>query len=896
MALETSREIGDKEGEAGILSELGDTCNKLEQYDEAIEHYTAALKISCEIVDKEGVGTSMGNLGTVYKKLGQYEKAVTHHTAALGISREVGDRHSEGSDLSNLGIVYESLGQYEEAAKYFTAAIDISRDIEDRQGEGASLGNLGIVSEKLGQYEEAVTHHTAALDFSREIGDREGEGSHLGNLGNVCERLGQYDEAAKHHTAALEISREIEDRRGEGASLGNLGNFYQSLEQHEEAAEHYTAALEISRETGDRQGEGTDLGNLGIVYGSLGQYDEAVTHLTAALEISREIGHREGEGTSLGNLGHVHLNGLGNPEAALPWLQQAVAVNEAIWDDISSNDGIDFEKDAQRVDFGDTIASTAQYLQLALFQLAQPEAALVCYERASSRAFKSLLAQQRGQTCMGSSESHAEAAHEPLDFSVLQAVAVRQQAAVVAFSQVSDEQVLVWVLGSADGSLTARELTIPEDDTSLSQMVELTRRTLNVRSRHNDTDRSTGASARHSKPVDEDALYIAAARVVGGGCTAAEMREALCPDLNSPLLARCIGEQPELGTAAAGEGVLTKEQKAELQQAASDSCLRRCHELLIQPINDLLANEPRLLLILSGDLFALPFAALRDTNGKHLIEQHVLYVAPSIGTIIELEQRKAAPTPSGQLGALVVGDPVFNHAELLRLKETSCEAEEIHRMLDQILDSVTVFKEHAATKHAVKAAMQSCSYIHLATHGDSDGLYFAAKSGECSSDSSTCKECKLSMDDVQRLQLQQAKLVVLSGCDTLKRVSHKGTQISRGVSDGVVGITRAFLAAGAPTVLASLWKVDDKATRALMRRFYRLLLGETAGDPAVALQQAMIAMINERFAVNEWASFVVYGLAHCVVDVDKARIAVPEELVSAATAHRSTDTVFVGRT
>ena len=291
-----------------------------------------------------------------------------------------------------------------------------------------------------------------------------------------------------------------------------------------------------------------------------------------------------------------------------------------------------------------------------------------------------------------------------------------------------------------------------------------------------------------------------------------------------------------------GEGTLTEHGKVELQKAAADMSLRRCHEMLVEPINDLLAGESRLALVPSGDLFAFPFAALRDVNGKHLIEHHVIHVAPSIGTIIELEQRGEVVTPNDHVTALIIGDPAFNHADLPQLHNTHTESKEICQMFSSSAPyvNVTILQGDKATKQNIKAGIhvESHSYIHLATHGDSDGLYFAPTSAECSSDSSTCKACKIGMDEVQPLDLRQTKLVVLSGCDTLKRVCHKGTQISRGISDGVVGITRAFVAAGVPTVLASLWKVDDMATRALMIRFYRLLLGETAGDPAVALQHA----------------------------------------------------------
>ena len=109
------------------------------------------------------------------------------------------------------------------------------------------------------------------------------------------------------------------------------------------------------------------------------------------------------------------------------------------------------------------------------------------------------------------------------------------------------------------------------------------------------------------------------------------------------------------------------------------------------------------------------------------------------------------------------------------------------------------------------------------------------------------------MAEVQGLELR-ARLVVLSECD-----SFRGTL----TADGVIGVTRAFVAAGALTLVASLWKVDDDATLALMSHFYRALLASGGvGDAASALRSAMVAMIREgRWSVLQWASFVVYGLA-----------------------------------
>ena len=179
----------------------------------------------------------------------------------------------------------------------------------------------------------------------------------------------------------------------------------------------------------------------------------------------------------------------------------------------------------------------------------------------------------------------------------------------------------------------------------------------------------------------------------------------------------------------------------------------------------------------------------------------------------------------------------------------SAEANDVQTILEAAGFDRTVLCDAAATKPAAAAAMRESNVVHLATHGEPEGLFFAGTSAA---------EATLSMAEVHALELRRTRLVVLSACDTFKGELR---------SDGVVGITRAFVAAGARTLVASLWKVDDGPTRELMRRFYeKLFKAGGDGNAAVAMREAMVSMIRARkplgpFTVVQWAGLVVYGLA-----------------------------------
>ena len=273
--------------------------------------------------------------------------------------------------------------------------------------------------------------------------------------------------------------------------------------------------------------------------------------------------------------------------------------------------------------------------------------------------------------------------------------------------------------------------------------------------------------------------------------------------------------------------------------------LRCCHELLIEPFISELEHESRLLIFPDRDLHALLFCALLDQDGKYLIKKHMLSVAPSVGTVLELERHTAGATHADDvLHAVVVSDPNFS-GRMPQLCRAQREAQDVFRILDNATSgdgNVTLLLSKDATKACMLDTLREANYAHFMTHGSPDGVFLSGESDSAG---------KLTMAEVQELELLALKLVVLTSCDSFRGSLH---------ADGVVGIARAFLTASASTLLASLWKVDDTATHELMTRFYEQLVGDSGGDVATALQEAMISMVHKGCNVSKWAAFSVYSL------------------------------------
>ena len=409
--------------------------------------------------------------------------------------------------LGSLGGVCNEMGQYERAMQYSTRALTISRGTNDKQSESAALGNIGTALMRLGQYKQAIEHRKQALIICRELPDREGEQMELANLGIALDEDGRHEEAIKHFTEALAICRERHDRKNEASYLSSLGTTHTSLGNHEQAVEILNQALRISCELGDRSSEAHQLSNLGRAINELGQPEQAVKHYMRALSIFREFKLREAEGRVLLNLGMTHLRDLDDPAAALPWLQQDRALYDAMWDDLSD--------DKHRVSYGDTFSSTGRALQVAHARLSQPEAAIEEAERARSRSFEVLLAQQRVARGVEEAAPSASAASVPISCDVLVAAAERQKVTIVFFSMIvsSFAQPLVWIVRAGAG-VTVKQISLPSDDASLTQLVELTRRTIGARSRHGEAPVRSAKQAHpfSAQTVDEDELAAALGR------------------------------------------------------------------------------------------------------------------------------------------------------------------------------------------------------------------------------------------------------------------------------------------------------------------------------------------------------------------------------------------------
>jgi hypothetical protein len=282
--------------------------------------------------------------------------------------------------------------------------------------------------------------------------------------------------------------------------------------------------------------------------------------------------------------------------------------------------------------------------------------------------------------------------------------------------------------------------------------------------------------------------------------------------------------------------------RSDSTNANVDPNLSDLHNLLIAPIQDLLPPTPdqEVVFVPHRSLFLVPFAALQDSAGRYLIEDHTIRTAPSI-QVLDLT-RQQRQTISGE-GITIVGNPTMPKG-LAQLPGTEKEAQAIAAMF-----GAEILTGDDATQTTVTQAMKNSRFVHLATHGLLDGFGDDAQNipGAIALAPTEADDGFLTTSEILELNLN-SEMVVLSACDT-----GRGTI----TEDGVIGLSRSFMGAGVPSVVVSLWQVPDISTSDLMIEFYKQL--QSNPDKAQALRQAMLINLEKYPNPKDWAGFTLMG-------------------------------------
>uniref|UniRef100_A0A8J7AEU0 CHAT domain-containing protein n=1 Tax=Desmonostoc muscorum LEGE 12446 TaxID=1828758 RepID=A0A8J7AEU0_DESMC len=620
------------------------------------------------------------------------------------------------------------------------------------------------------------------------------EALRLNELGLQQLNKGQFREALKTFEQALAIFQQIGDTAGEGTILNNIGVLYRNLGQYAKALEFYQQALAIRKQTSNTAGEGNTLNNIGAVYRNLGQYAKALEFYQQALAIAKQIGNTAGEGATLNNIGVVYSN-LGQYAKALEFYQQALAIRKQIGD--TAGEG-----------------NTLNNIGLVYDNLGQ-------YADAEKTLFAAIEVLESLRTKTLSDDQKISIFEiQPQTYRFLERVLIAQNKTNTALeiSERGRARAFIELLASKiSGNIDNQQAIKPPNIEQIQQTAKAQNATL----------------VEYS--VNESNLYIWVIKPTGK----IAFKQVDLKSLKTPLAQLVNKSRLSIGAGGRGIKVEPKNESTKKQN------LQKLYEVLIEPIASLLPTNPdeHVIFIPHDSLFLVPFVALQDKDGKYLIEKHTILTAPAIQVLDLTHQQRQKVTGKD---VLVMGNPTMPKVGIPPVQLDPLLGAEKEALTIANLFKIKAITGKDATKAAFKQKLSSARIIHLATHGLLDDADKSIPSAIALAPTSN-DDGLLTPAEIVDLKIN-AELVVLSACDT-----------GRGAitGDGVVGLSRSLITAGASSVIVSLWKVPDSSTSELMTEFYQQW--EKNPDKAAALRNAMLITMKKHPQPVNWAAFTLIG-------------------------------------
>jgi CHAT domain-containing protein/tetratricopeptide (TPR) repeat protein len=865
------QELSEPAWQAETLQRLGRVHGMNGRWQQAAELYQRAAELFNTAGSVRWEGITLHDLGLSLYQLGRTDEAIPVFQRALQLRHEAGYKLGECTTAYTLAQVYQLRDEVQPALDLYNRAFQL---LEESPGHEVRrnliIHDLGALYLSLGMHERALDRFQTAAQAWSELGDRRRQASSLSQLGKLHQQQGDLQAALDHHRQALELRRQVEHRTGIASSLSKLGQVYQALGALDQALEHHRQALATVRELGQPWSEATVLLNLGLLYEEMGQTTVAEETYRQALTINEQVGDQLGVAESLLGIARA-ARSRSELEKARKTCTRAIEIFESVRHSPVSHE--------LRTSFFAGVQSHFGLLIDILMELHRrhPQsgyeaAALSVAERARARSLLDLLY-----------EAGAQIRHD------------------------------------ADPDLLEREQELQRK----LNRVELKRLKLRDRPKQSpeelaESDRQVQAVIAELDTLRGEILarsprYAALTRPAP--LSLQEVRRLV--DESTLLLQYWLGEERgfvwtvtpttvasfelpgrDLIESAAREAydLLTRSYRHEARYALKIA-LEKLSKQLLAPVAGQLSGK-RLLIVSHGALQLIPFAALPDPNAgeaagaRPLIQEHEITYLPSASTLAALRRESRGPTASrGRIA--VVADPVFaaaderlgrvtkpaDRTELLQVEELDRSTKlaalvrsgtdphgysfsrlpNSEREAQAILSLVPAIQSYhasgftASKEMVVEGRLSGYQIVHFATHGvlNTEHPQLSGVVLSLVDEQGQPRDGFLREHEIYNLELP-CDLVVLSACETALGKEIRG--------EGLAGLARSFMYAGAARVMVSLWKISDLGTAELMEELYDGLL-EQGLRPAAALRAAQIATIQKpgREAPYFWAGFVIQG-------------------------------------
>jgi len=909
--------------EAGRLySLLGDNEKAKTAVTEALEFFTSSNQNNQSTEVKTAHACALRNLAEVQYSSGNLLKASENFRQARDLFVEVSYAVGEARTHLFLGYIAGSLGEPDVASDEISKGLSLYRTASNKRGEGLCLTALAL-SDSQSRQEEAIRLHTEARDIFRLIGDRQSEGITLMGMGQAYEFLNDYHAALEKYQEALRLfqakgnvdfasvamfktarvfrllrddnraltayeeclrlSRAAKKTRTEANALNELALVYAAQGNRQKTIEQYRKVLKFYAAIGDRRGQAAALNNLGDFYSRIGDHASALVSYKQAQPLSEQAGNKSVMISTLYNLARANRDA-SQLDESLRYIKRSIDLIEELRANVASPDyrTCYFAGERRNYELQVDVLMQLDHERPGSGFAAR---ALLAAESARARSLIDLVIESRADIRQGSSPELLQSERE------LQGL-LRSQA-----------QYEMDLKGKSNAEAESGEVR-REIDQLRNKYEQLEGQLRDKSDRMSTLTKTTPLDLQQiQSQLDENTILLEYAlgdeRSYLWAVTQNSLRSYELParkhleDAARETYAALTTRQEFDERADGGY-----QQSVEAADASYETKAATLSRLLLSPVTNELGNK-RLIVVTEGVLQFIPFDALpvpgSDTlsgssvtsESVPLIASHEVVVLPSFSTLTTIREN-ARTTKSPDRIVAVLADPVFtasddrvvsgnesniaradfNKAEnspvqrnfqallrnggTARLVHASEEADTIMNMIPRGAGMVAKGFE-ANRETATNSLVGQYQIVHFATHSflnsqhpELSGVVLSRVNRDGSS-----TDGFIGLQDIYRLNLS-ANLVVLSACDTALGKDIEG--------EGLVGLAHAFMSAGSKSVVASLWKVDDRATAALMAEFYRAMLRDGL-PPAAALRVAKEKIRQEKAwsAPYFWAGFILQG-------------------------------------
>lgn len=869
QALSLFRAAGDKYRTGMTWQSMGMSYYPLNEFRKALDCFNQALALAIELNDKRFEAGTETWVAGMLDILGDVTKALAHYDHALTLAREGGSRLAEGSALASMGKIYSDIAEWQKALELYSQALPIFIEVDSKQDQAKALNNIGIAYELSGEYQKALDYLQQSLPLFRVAGNKNSEAYTLLNIGRVYRHLEQYDKALDYYNQAQTLQRGTGNRAEEAETLDEIGGTYAARSQYDKALGYHEQAIQIHITTGNVRPEAIARTRLGNVYTRLAQPEKAQEQFDEALVTFRSIGDPRGAAAAL--LGSARLQvKRGNLAEARKQIAESVGLIETVRAHAGS---------AQlRASYRATVEDAYEfYIDVLMQQHAADPAhgfdaeALQASERSRARSLVEQLNEARVDIRRGVDagllEKERELARD------MNAKAQRELQLKLRKDSGEELATLQREISALEDEYQRVQATIRQTSPQYAALTQPQPLGLKEIQQQLDPDTllleySLGSEHSYLWVVGSDSLK---SYVLPKQDEIAQLGRKVYESLVARSVSKSI-ETPAQRTARIAAA------DTQFQQSAAE-----LNRMILAPAAAELKDK-RLVIVADGALQYVPFAALPAANRRPLILDHEVVSLSSASAFAVQRQNLANREPAPKTIA-VIADPVFstNDPRVKKSAETSAVAAgtrslehlpagtvtagqlSISRLpftrteADQILavarngSNLKALDFRANREIATGGELSKYRYVHFATHGYLDTTRAGLSAIVLSLYDAEGKpqDGFLRTHDVYNLKLP-AELVVLSACETGLGKDVQG--------EGLEGLTRGFMYAGARRVIVSLWNVNDKATASLMQRLYAGMLRD-GKTPAAALRAAQIEMLRtaQWQSPYYWAPFVMQG-------------------------------------